>query len=58
MCPFPHDQIGHKVFKYALTVVDVASRYKEAEPLTTKHSVYVAQAFERIYECGPLNWRN
>ena len=31
----PHDKLPHgrKVFKYALTVVDVASRYKEAEPL-------------------------
>ena len=30
----PHDKLprGRKVFRYALTVVDVASRYKEAEP--------------------------
>ena len=27
---------GRKTYKYALTVVDVASRYKEAEPLTSK----------------------
>ena len=31
----PHDRLprGRKTYKYALTVVDVASRYKEAEPL-------------------------
>ena len=27
-----------KVYKYTLTVVDVASRYKAAEPLTSKES--------------------
>lgn len=30
----PHDKVGNKTFKYALTVVDLASRYKEAEQLT------------------------
>jgi len=30
--------IGRKAntFRYALTIVDIASRYKEAEPLTDK----------------------
>ena len=28
----PHDRLGRKTFKYALTIVDMASRYKEAEP--------------------------
>ena len=34
----PHDKLprGKKIYKYALTVVDVASRYKEAEPLSSK----------------------
>ena len=34
----PHDKLprGKKVYKYALTVVDVASRYKAAEALTSK----------------------
>ena len=47
--PFlPHDKLprGRKVYKYAFTVVDVASRYKEAEPLTSKDSSEVAQAKE------------
>ena len=36
----PHDKLprGKKVYKYALTVVDVASRYKAAEALTSKES--------------------
>ena len=53
----PHDKLprGRKVFKYALTVVDVASRYKEAESLTSKNSE-VAQAFQKIYKRSPLKW--
>jgi len=34
----------------------VASRYKEAEPLTSKSSDEVAQAFQKIYKWGPLKW--
>jgi len=53
-----HDKLprGRKVYKYALTVVDVASRYKETEPLTSKNSDEVAQAFQRIYKRSPLKW--
>ena len=52
----PHDRIGRKAFRYALTVVDVASRYKEAEPLTSKTAAEVADALSRIYRRGPLKW--
>ena len=52
----PHDRVGRKTYKYALTVVDVASRYKEAEPLTTKGAAGVADALSRIYKRGPLRW--
>lgn len=54
----PHDRLSHgkKVFGYALTVVDVASRYKEAEPLTSKDSAVVASALTSIYKRGPLRW--
>ena len=52
----PHDRVGRKTFRYALTVVDVASRYKEAEPLTTKSSAEAAEALSRIYKRGPLKW--
>ena len=53
----PHDQLprGKKIFKYALTVVDVASRFKAAEPLTSKDSSEVSKVFRKIYK-GPLKW--
>ena len=37
-------------------VVDIASRYKEAEPLTSKDSDEVAKAFQAIYKHSPLTW--
>ena len=52
----PHDKIRRKTYKYALTVVDIASRYKEAEPLTSKDSNEVARAFQAIYKRVPLTW--
>ena len=52
----PHDKRGRKIYKYALTVVDVASRYKEAEFLTSKDSAEVAKAFQSIYRRSPLTW--
>ena len=53
----PHGKLprGKKIFKYALTVVDVASRFKAAEPLTLKDSSEVSKAFRKIYK-GPLKW--
>ena len=52
----PHDKVGRKTFRYALTIVDVASRYKEAEPLMNKTAAEVANALSRIYGRGPLKW--
>jgi len=52
----PHDKVGRKTYKYALTVCDVASRYKEAEPLMDKSASAVSDAFKRIYDRGPLAW--
>ena len=54
----PHDKLprGRKVYKYALTVVDIASRYKEAEQLTSKDSAEVVKAFQAIYRRSPLTW--
>ena len=39
----PHDKLprGKKVYKYALTVVDVASRYKAAEAITEAEELMV-----------------
>ena len=52
----PHDKVRRKTFKYALTVVDIASRYKEAEPVTSKESSDIAAALSKIYQRGPLKW--
>ena len=52
----PHDTINGKTYKYALTVIDVGSRYKEAEPLKTKYSSEVAKAFETIYTRSSLTY--
>jgi hypothetical protein len=52
----PHDTAGGKVYRYALTVVDVASHFKAAEPLTDKGAAGVATALTRIYRRGPLRW--
>ena len=52
----PHDRVGRKTFRYALTVVDVASRYKEAEPLTSNTAAEVADGLTRIYKRSPLRW--
>ena len=56
----PHDKLccRRKIYKYALTVVDVTSRYKEVEPLTSKDSAEVAKAFQSIYRRSPagLPW--
>ena len=53
----PYDKVGRKTFKYALTIVDVASRYKAPEPLTTKEAKEFADSLGRIYRRGPLKWR-
>jgi hypothetical protein len=45
----PHDTVKRKTYKYALVVVDVASRYTDAEPLTSKYSTEVTKAFTKIY---------
>ena len=49
--PFDTVKVGiiNKPYKYALTLVDVGTRYKEAEPLTSKDSKEVFKAFEKIY---------
>ena len=46
----PHDRYEKKVYKYALNIVNVASRYKGSYQLTTKNSKEVAQVFQWKYE--------
>ena len=52
----PHDKFKKKTYKYALNIVDVASRCKGSYQLTAKNSKEVAQAFQWIYENSPLNY--
>ena len=51
-----HDKFKKKIYKYALNIVDVASRYKGSNQLTSKFTKEVAQAFQWIYENTPLNY--
>ena len=51
-----HDKFKKKIYKYALNIVDVASRYKGSYQLTTKNAKEVAQAFQWICENTPLNY--
>ena len=39
------------VYKYALKIVDVSSRFTVAEPLTSKNAAEVSRALQIIYEC-------
>ena len=52
----PHDCVGRKTFLCALTVIDVASRYKKAQPLTSKTAAEIADSLARIYKRSPLWW--
>ena len=52
----PHDKFKKKTYKYALNIVDVATRYKGSYQLATKNSKEVAQAFQWIYENTPLTY--
>ena len=52
----PHEKFKKKIYKYALHIVDVASRYKRSYQLTIKNAKEVAQAFQRIYENTPLTY--
>ena len=52
----PHDNFKKKTYKYALNIVDVASRYKGSYQLTTENSKEVAQPFQWIYENTPLTY--
>ena len=51
----PHDTFKRKTYRYALVVIDVASRYKHAEALTSKESSEIAKCFSKIYS-RKLSW--
>ena len=52
----PHDRYKKKQHKYALNIVEVASKYKGAYQLATKNSKEVAQAFKWIYDNSQLTY--
>ena len=52
----PHDKFKKKTYKYALNIVDVASRYKGSYQLITKNAEEVAQAFQKIYNNSQLTY--
>ena len=51
----PLNKVDRKTYLYALVVTDIASRYKDAEALTSKDSSGVAKDFEKIYS-RKLKW--
>ena len=52
----PVDILYGNKYKYVLTGIDVASRYKVARPLLTKKASEVAERLRDIYKAGPLKW--
>ena len=52
----PHDKYKRKTYKFALCIVDVASRYKAAYQLTSKNSNETAEAFKWIYKNTELKF--
>ena len=52
----PGDTLYGNKYKYILSGVDVASRYKVAKPLRTKQAKEVADMIADIYKVGPLTY--
>ena len=50
----PHNLFEWNTYKYILTGIDVASRYKVASPLKTKKSSEAAFVLEAIYKKGSV----
>ena len=52
----PSDTLYGNKYKYILSRIDVASRYKVARPLRTKQAKDVADMIADIYKGGPLSY--
>ena len=50
----PRDMLYVNKYKYVLSGIDVASRYKVARPMRTKQAKDVAEMIADIYKVGPL----
>ena len=52
----PSDTLYGSKYKYILTGIDAASRYKVARPLRTKQAIDVAEMVTDIYKVGPSKY--
>ena len=52
----PSDTLYVNKYKYILSGIDVASRYKMARALRTKQDANVAAMIANIYKVGPLTY--
>ena len=52
----PSDKLYGNKYKYILSRINVASRYKVARPLITKQAKDVADMIANIYKVGPLTY--
>ena len=52
----PFDKVRGKRNKYALTIVDIGSRYKDAEPMTGRSAAMTIEALRKTYKRSPLKW--
>ena len=52
----PYDKLYGNKYKYILSGINVASRYKVARPLKTKQAKEVAEMIKDIYKAGPLTY--
>ena len=52
------DTLHGNKYKYILSRINAASRYKVARPLRTKQAADVATMIANIYKVGPLTYPN
>ena len=52
----PADRLYGSKYKFILSGIDIASRFKVARPLFTKKASEVAKMIEDIYKVGDLKW--
>ena len=52
----PHDIVKGVKYKYCLSIIDIASRFKGGKPLKTKTAAEVSRAIEDVYDNTPLNY--
>ena len=52
----PSETLHGNKYKYVLSGIDVASRYKVARPMTIKQAADVADMIADIFKVGPLTY--